>query len=418
MSDTLTFPALDELNGKLEAKQQFLAGVFAEAGPEIDLTKVKSLSGDTFAKVEEIRKLDAELSDLGKQRDDLVAVHKAAERTRTAPGPGGKADAGGVAGAEPGASSAAAPQTKSFGEMFTESKAYKNRNGSIGPEAKIDIELKTLMTTAAGWAPETTRTGRLVDFATRPVQVTDLVPQTTTRQAAVVYMEETLFTNAAAEAAEGGTYAEAALQLTEQSSTVRKIAVFLPVTDEQLEDEPQVQGYVNNRLPFMVRQRLDGQILTGNGTPPNLRGFLNVVGIQTQAKGADPSPDAVYKAMVKVRVTGRAMPNGIVYHPTNWQDVRLLRTADGIYIWGNPSDAGPERMWGLAVAQSDAITLGVALVADFANYTELAIRRGIDVQVSNSHGTFFVEGKQALRADMRAALIPYRPAALCTVTGL
>ena len=418
MSDEMKFPALEEAEAKLKAKQDVLAGIFAEAGPEIDLTKVKSLSGDTYAKTEEIRKLDTELAELGEDCDRLRAVKTAGERTRTAPGPGGKVDAGGEQGSEPGATTVTHQDTKSFGQHFVESKAYKDRNGSIGPEAKLDIELKTLMTTTAGFPPETTRTGRLVDFATRPIQVTDLVPGTTTSQAAVVYMEETTFTNAAAEAAEGGTYAEAALALTEQSSPVRKIAVFLPVTDEQLEDEPQVRGYIDNRLPFMVRQRLDSQILVGNGTPPNLRGFLNVAGIQTQAKGADPAPDAVYKAMVKVRVTGRAMPNAIVYHPTNWQDIRLLRTADGIYIWGNPSDAGPERMWGLAVAQSDAITLGTALVGDFQNYSQLVTRRGIETQISNSHSTFFIEGKQAIRADMRAVLVVYRPAAFCTVTGL
>ena len=282
----------------------------------------------------------------------------------------------------------------------------------------LDVELKTLMTTAAGWAPETTRTGRLVEFATRPIQVAEIIPTTTTTQAAVVYMEETTFTNAAAEAAEGGTYAEAALAYTEQSSLVRKIAVFLPVTDEQLEDEPQARSTIDNRLPFMVRQRLDLQIISGNGTAPNLRGVLNVVGIQTQAKGTDPTPDAVYKGIVKVETVGQALASAVVFNPTNWQDVRLLRTADGIYIWGNPSDAGPERIWGLQVLRAQAETLGTALVGDFQNFVELAVRRGVDVQVSNSHSTFFVEGKQALRADMRAALVVYRPAAFCTVTGL
>jgi HK97 family phage major capsid protein len=280
-----------------------------------------------------------------------------------------------------------------------------------------------ILGSGAGWVPETLRTGRLVDFATRPVQVTDLIPQTTTTQAAVVYMEETTFTNNAAEVLESvqatpGTYPEAALALTERSSPVRKIAVFLPVTDEQLEDVTQIQGYLNNRLPFMIRQRLDSQILVGNGTSPNLRGVLNVVGIQTQAKGADPIPDAVYKAMVLVQVTGRAQPNGIVVHPTNWQSVRLLRTADGIYIWGNPSDAGPDRIWGVQVALSDAITLGTAVVGDFANYSELSVRRGLDTQISNSHSTYFVEGKQAIRADIRCAAVFYRPTAFCTVTGL
>jgi HK97 family phage major capsid protein len=167
----------------------------------------------------------------------------------------------------------------------------------------------------------------------------------------------------------------------------------------------------------MLAQRLDGQILTGNGTAPNLRGLLNTTNIQTQAKGTDPTPDAVYKAMVKIRVTGRATPDSVVFHPTNWQDVRLLRTADGIYIWGSPSEMVPDRIWGLPVALSDAITLGTAAVFD-STYTELSTRRGIDVQVSNSHAGFFIEGKQAIRADTRVAFLVYRPTAVCTVTGL
>lgn len=414
----MPFPALTAAEAEVTAKQKALAAIFDEAGPDIDLSKVKSLSGTTEDKVGEIRKLNAELDDAMKALEPLREVEAAAARARKGiPGQREHGDGAGRDGDRKGGRDGDR-EAKSLGELFVASHAYKGKKGNIGPESELDIELKTLMTTSAGFAPETTRTGRIVESAQRPVQVIDLIPQTTTRQAAVVYMEETTFTNNAAEAAEGGTYGEAALALTEQTSNVRKIATWLPVTDEQLEDEEQAAGYVNNRLPFMLRQRLDGQILVGNGTAPNLRGILNVVGIQTQAKGADPTPDAVYKAMTKVRVTGRAIPGAVVFHPTNWQDVRLLRTADGIYIWGSPSEAGPDRIWGLPVALSDAITLGTAVVGDFAGYSELAVRRGIEVQVTNSHSTFFVEGKQAIRADMRAALVFYRPAAFATVTGL
>lgn len=412
-NDDVRFPALEELEGKIADRQQKLHDIFEQAGPEMDLSNVKSIPGDSMAKVEEIRKLNAEMDDLTGQAEGLKSVAQAAQRIRAAGSAAEREQAGGQSGTESGATTG--PQrTKTFGELFTGSKAFKSK----GETATLDTELKTLMTTAAGWVPETNRTGRLVDFARRPVQVTDLVPQTTTGQAAVVYMEETTFTSAAAEAAEGGTYAESALALTEQSNTVRKIATFIPVTDEQLEDVAQIRGYLDNRLPFMIRQRLDSQILNGNGTSPNLRGILNVAGIQTQAKGTDPNPDAVYKAMVKVRVTGRSQPNGIVFNPFDWQLIRLLRTADGIYIWGNPSDAGTDRMWGLAVAQGDVLTAGTAIVGDFATYSELAVRRGLDVQVSNSHSTFFIEGKQAVRADIRCAFIVYRPAAFCTVTGI
>lgn len=412
----MSFPALTEAEGRLKAKQDELGSIFAEAGETVDLSKVKSISGDSAAKAAHIRALNTEIGDIAKEVEGLQEVAKAADAAKA------RAERDGVEpgdGAKGGEQHESKGSTKSFGEMFVGSDAFKTK----GASSHIDVELKTLMGTAAGWAPEVTRTGKLVDFATRPIQVLDLFPTTTTGQAAVKYMEETTFTNAAAETAEStqatpGTYPEAALALTEKTSPVQKIAVFLPVTDEELEDEPRTLGYINNRLPFMLRQRLDSQLLVGNGTAPNLRGVLNVVGVQSQAKGTDPVPDAVYKAMVNVRVTGRALPNAFIVHPQDWQDVRLLRTSDGIYIWGSPTEAGPERIWGLQVVQSDAITLNTGLVGDFANYSELAMRRGIDVQVSNSHNDYFVQGKQAIRADLRAAFVVYRPTAFCTVTGI
>ena len=411
------FPALKEAEGKLAAKQAELKGIFDEAGPELDMSKVKSVAGgDRQAVLEHIRALNAELDELGAKAGELREIQAAADRAARIPGQRESGDGSDTKGA----GDKHERELKSIGELFTASNAFKlkQRGQTSGPVSSVDVELKTLMTTSAGWAPEVTRTGRIAEYAYRPVQILDLIPQTTTGQAAVQYMEETTSMNAAAEVAEGGTYAESALALTEMTSNVRKIATFLPVTDEQLEDEPQARGLINNRLPLFVRLRLDGQVVNGNGTAPNLRGFLNVVGIQTQAKATDTAPDAVYKALTKIRVTGRATPGSVIMHPTDWQGIRLLKDSTGQYIWGSPTEAGPERIWGLPVAQSDVIAQGTALAGDFATHTELAMRRGIDVQISNSHGTFFVEGKQAIRADVRCALVVYRPAALCTVTGL
>lgn len=413
---------LKEIRGKLEERRKRLADIFAEAGPEYDMDKVTSIGGDSKAKVDAIRSLNNEIDDLVKEAEPLEKELAELERGKRHaddlgrvedhPGHGGKRSERNER--EP---------LKSFGELFVASKAYTERvAGGIGPVDEVAKELtvpelKTLFQTTAGWGPESLRTGRVMQAATRPIQIIDLIPDGATTMENVVYMEETTFTNAAAEAAEGGAYAEAALALTERSQAVRKIAVWLPVTDEQLEDVAQAESYVNARLPFMVRQRLDSQILNGNGTAPNLLGFLNVAGIQTQAKGADPTPDAVYKAMTKVRVTGRAQPSAFIAHPNDWQEVRLLRTADGIYIWGNPSEAAPERIWGLPVAQSDAIAEGTGLVGDYANFTQLVVRRGIDVQVGYQSDDF-IKGRRAIRADMRAAVVTYRPAALCTVTGI
>lgn len=405
---------LKELRGQAEERRKQLHEIFEQAGSEMDMDKVKCVDGDSAAKAAHIKSLNDELSDLGKQLEPLEAEYAELEK--------GKREADAFAAQkghplpdrEDGEKGKKAE--KSIGDLIIDSQVAHDLKGR---DVELpDVGLKTLFQTSAGWAPETTRTGRLVLDAQRPIQVTDIVPSGTTSQSAVVYMEETTFTNEAAETAEGNAYKEVALKVEEKSSTVRKVTAWLPVTDEQLEDEPMARGYINNRLPFMVRQRLDGQILVGDGEAPNLGGFLNTEGTNTQEKGEDPTPDAVYKGATKVRVTGRANPGAVVFHPNDWQQVRLLRTNDGIYIWGSPAEAGPERIWGIPVVQSDAITEGTALVGDFAGYSELAVRRGLEVKVSESHEDYFVKGKQAIRASLRCALVVYRPAAFTEVTGI
>jgi HK97 family phage major capsid protein len=408
-------PRLVEVREKLDSRQALVGKVLEEAGEDLDFANVKCLGEnlDTQAKVDTFRALNDELADL--QRD-VLAIKALEDGRKTFEGVEGiKADPVGL----PPQPSARGGE-KSIGQRLVESDEYREfmDDHTKGFAMSFpDVELKTLMSTTAGWAPESGRIGRVVDAVTRPIQVLDLIPFGQTDANSIVYMEETLRTHSAAEKLEGVTYAESAFELTERSVQVRKITDSIPVTDEQLEDEAQVRSYLDQRLRFGLRQRLDTQTLGGDGVPPNLEGILNVAGIQTQAKGADPRFDASHKAMTLVRVTGRAFPDSVVLHPNDWEAIRLTRTADGIYILGNPAVAGPMTLFGLPVAIGDVITENTGLVGDFGNFCQLFERRGVDVQVGFT-GTQFVEGKQTMRADLRAAFVVFRPAAFCTVTGL
>jgi HK97 family phage major capsid protein len=248
--------------------------------------------------------------------------------------------------------------------------------------------------------------------------VTDLFTPGTTTSDTVDFYEETTFTNAAAETAEGSAAAESALDFTLRSFTVQEFSTFIPVTRRSLADVAGLQSYVEGRLGHMLNLRRSAQLLTGNGTSPNIRGILQTSGIQTQAKGSDPTPDAVYKAMVLARTTGDAEPTGVIFHAQDWQDVRLLRTIDGVYIWGNPSEAGPERIWGNQVRVSNSITQNTALVGGFRPYAQIFRRDGAAIEVSTEHSTFFTERKAAVLIYERLALAVYRPAAFVQVTGV
>ena len=406
----MSFQKLKEALAKLNAYRDELAAVFAEAGSDYDMDKVTSLTGDSTDKVKWIRAKNAEIDEAKAEVDDLREVEKAAKFAESHP----------EAGESDGDPSPAANGGKSLGQMFVESNAFKGFGGGTGPMSMLDLDIRnTLFSTTAGWAPESTRTGIVSLFPTRPApHVVDFIPTLPTSQSSIKHMEETTFTNAAVEKAEGAAYPEATLVLTERSQTVEKVAVFLPVTDEQLEDEQAVSGYIDQRLVFMIQQRLDLQVLGGTGVTPLLLGTENVTGIQTQALGVDPIPDAILKLFRKIRDDGFAEPTVVFIAPSKWETVRLLRTSDGIYIWGHPSTPGPAVIWGVPVVETTAVTSTKAVAGDYLMHSNLYVRRGVDVQISNSHSTFFVDGKQAIRADLRVSMVHYRPKAFGEVTGL
>lgn len=311
--------------------------------------------------------------------------------------------------------------SKSLGDMVVEHAMFKQLHNVPGARISVDlpnVTLKTLMTTSAGWAPESTRSPRLVLSVQRRPVVADLIPQDNTTQAAVKYMEETTFTNNAAFVSEGGTKGEAAIVLTERTALVETLAVWLPVTMQQMEDVDGIRAYIDNRLRLMLELKEEDGLLNGNGTTPQLNGFYNAV-TQTQPKGADATPTAIYKAITKVRVNGMAEPTGIVLHPNDWQDIVTLQDLNGNYIFGNPFQGeAVERLWGKPVVPTTAATENTGLLGDFQMHSHISRRMGVRVDVSDSHDTYFIKNQLAIRAEERLSLEIYRILAFCEVTGI
>lgn len=420
--------AKDELRGKIEAKRNRVAALLKNKNAD----GTYNLDG---AQRDELKAINAELNDdLGPkydqfisdertERENAAALKSMTTPTMPAPFPGGMAGGDGYAFDQHGRLVSMGGSLKSIGEQFIESDAYKSYAGRRGDDSRrlgvhlADFDVKTLFQTSAGWAPFVERRPGIVMSAQQLPRVVDLIPAYETSQASIKWMLETGYTSAAAEVAEAGTYQESAFVAAEQTTGVNKFGVTLPATDEQYDDVPGARDYINNRLTLQLRQRLDTQLVVGNGTAPNMRGMLNIAGIQTQAKGAAPDFDAILNAMNLVQAVGFADPTAILMHPTDWTKMRLIRS-NGLYVLGNPGDAVAPRLWGLPVVTTTFVTATNAIVADFANYTELWYRRGITFDMTNSHAAEFLDGKQRVRASFRAAFVVTRPSAICQVTGL
>lgn len=404
---------LREKGAALEAKRQ-AAKEFFDGFKAVGDAQAKAMSA---ADVATFNAMLDEVSALQTEFDGLRKAHEGDRANREALADGRKAmefDRSGP------------PLLKSVGRRFIESAQYKGR-GSDGKIESVSLpdfdwkeaiaEFKTTMSTSAGWAPFVNRQPGWTPSIQRPIQVIDTLPMRRTSENSIKFMKETTLTNNAAAATESGAAGEAALAFTETSSTIERVAVFLPVTQIQLDDEPGLEDILNERLTYMVLTKLDGYCMTGTGTPPQIYGLSTLASVQTQARGTDNEFDAIHKAITLVRVTGRANPNVIYMHSGDWQQIRLLRTADGVYILGNPSDAVQPRLWGLPVVVTETLSENTALVGD-TSFATLVMRSGVDIAVSDSHASLFISGVLAIRATVRAGLEVRRDEAFCKVTSL
>jgi HK97 family phage major capsid protein len=255
--------------------------------------------------------------------------------------------------------------------------------------------------------------------------VADLMASGQASSNTIIYMVETTFTNAAAPVAEGGTKPESALVFDQKTDPVSKIAHWLPVTEELLEDVPAIQSYIDARLSLGVQLAEEDQLLNGNGTPPNIMGVMNRSGLAAPVarNGAGTPPetnaDAILRQITAIATTAFIYPDGVVMNPTNWFTVATSKDANGQYFGGGPFSSLPSAtLWGTPVAITPSIVANTALVGAFGTMSQVFRKGGIRVEASNSHQDFFIKNLVAIRAEERLALAVYRPGAFGKVTGL
>lgn len=321
---------------------------------------------------------------------------------------------------------------KSFGDTFVKSAAFQQlqtafKSGALtgswtsGPvDMPNFFDAKATLTSTASPIVQADVQGGIQDLRLRRLTVADLMASGTTDSSVVRYVSETSNTNAAAGVLEGDLKPESTIVFGTVDEPVRKIATFLPITDEMLEDAAQLRSYLDGRLRLFVQHEEERQLLSGTGTAPQLRGLLNRTGIQTLAMAAAGSiADTLYTAVTNIRVNANVEPDGIVMHPTNYAKLRTAKDQTGLYNAGGPF--GPnaqDTVWGLPVAVTSAMPVNTALVGAFGSQAQIFRRNGLTVEASNSHSDFFQRNLTAIRAEERLALAVYRPAAFHTVTGL
>lgn len=267
----------------------------------------------------------------------------------------------------------------------------------------------------------------------RDLVMRDVLINASTTSDSITILQESGFTNNAAEVAEATTVSdgakpESALTFTEVSFPVRTIAHWVPITRQTLDDLPFMRTYVEERLRTGLLRREDNQILNGNGTPPNLTGLLLTSGIQvldaayfTGAPVVNVGMTAenfnrILRAKRLIRTTGGAQATFVVVNPTDMEQFLTYGDANRQYYGPGPfSGATIPNMWGLQVVESENIAADTALVGD-GTMAAVVDRQDATIYMTDSHSDFFIRNILVILAEERLALPCFRPAAFAKVT--
>jgi len=298
-----------------------------------------------------------------------------------------------------------AMQMKSLGELFVESKEYKQRNGRFSEQDSISAELKAIIT--SGQVIGSTYRPDLFQMLPQlPLSLLDLIPSVNVTVGSITYYQETVFTNAAAPVLEAGAKPESAKTFAPVVVPISKIAHWIPVTTECLADAPFIRSVVDTNLRYGVRSIIQQQCLTGNGTLPNLRGLDNITGVQPVAWATD-IPTTIMHAIMQIEAVG-GTPTAIAMSAADWATVRL--TVGGTpyaYLWGAPTDKGTMSMWGLPVVTVPGLAAGFAYVADW-NQSRLLVREDINVFTGLKNDDL-IKNILTIVCEARVGFVVFRP---------
>ena len=322
---------------------------------------------------------------------------------------------------------------KSLGEHFvkhgmerlTQVKGIRGAAVSV-PEFKAAGDSHVLTGWTAG-VPFLTDYDRTVVQTFRPqTTVADLLGKGSISGNAISYLVEGAREGGFANVAEGG--AKPQMHYVNPTAVVdalKKIAGFIKLTDEFLEDAPFLKSEIDGRLLYDLAWYEEQQLLNGNGTGQNVLGLLNRSGIQTES-GADPAdnPDAIFRAITKVSTASGLRADGIVINPVDYQALRLAKDGNDQYYgggffagqYGNGGVPENPPLWGLRTVVTPAITAGTVLVGAFSQSSTLYRKGGIRVEATNSHDDDFTNNLVTIRAEERVALAVRRPLGLVKLT--
>lgn len=307
---------------------------------------------------------------------------------------------------------AAQPEIKiaSAAEEFVKSEQYKQL--VAGNVQRARIEVKNTVTSGSTTVFPDQRAG-VIPGSFVPLTVRDVLRTIPVTSNMVNSLREASWTNSAAEVSQGAAKPESDVTFEQYNVPITTVAHWIKISNQLLADAPAVVAYIETRLRDGLAQRIENQLINGNGTSPNLSGLTDSGNFTAYTATSDDNlADAINRIKYTMWAAGN-MPDTVVINPADWGALERIRESagSGAYLYGLPGSQAGMNPFGLRVILSTYLQAGKIIVAKLSDSAVLYARSGAVVEMGYVNADF-TNNLITIRAEERLGLGCDRPAGI------
>lgn len=299
------------------------------------------------------------------------------------------------------------------GAEFIKSDAFKQL--VAGNTQRARIEVKNTVTSGTTTVFPQQMAG-IISGDFKPLTIRQLFRAIPVASNMVNSLREASWTNDAAEVSQGAAKPESDITFEQYNVPITTVAHWIKVSNQLLADAPAVVAYIDTRLRDGLAQRIDAQLLNGNGTSPNLSGITDSGNYTAYtATSGDLLVDAINRAKYALWAKGYA-PDAVIVNPADWGTMERTReyNAGGIqgsYLYGMPGVAAGVNPFGVRIVLSNNMAAGNFAIGAFDMACALYNRQGATVEMGYVNADF-TNNLVTIRAEERLGLGVEKPSAI------
>lgn len=210
--------------------------------------------------------------------------------------------------------------------------------------------------------------------------------------------------------AETGTKPQIDLDLKEVTVNFETIAGWLRVTRKAMNNIPGFLSFLNSRLPEKLLRAEDYQLISGNGTSPNISGILDSGNFTAANSTADVLIEQLIDSLAQLEDEEERDATGILLRPADYYSF-FKNKAEGSGEYDLPQNVtfvnGVLYVSGVPVFASTAMASGKYIVGDWRMGAQLLIQEGMRIEFFEQDSTNVRENKITVRIEETVAFPIY-----------